>query len=203
MNKLRYLSQGFALLILWMGFTLSAFAEEPLDLVKRVTNQVLTELRTHRGELRAHPEQIYNIAERYIVPHVDFTEMGRWIAGRNAWAKASSAQRQAFIQAFKTMLVRTYATSLLEYSDQDIEFAPMKSTGKQRVQIMSYVNQTGRSPIRIDYRLLNEGGKWYLYDMIIEGVSLLKGYQAQFSDLIHREGLDAATDSIKTHHGNP
>jgi len=195
------LKRSLMILGLCLAFatTATALAEEPVALVKRVSEQVLAQLRTHHAELEAKPNRIYGVAEQYIVPHVDFAEMGRWIAGRNAWAKASEADQKAFIQAFKTLVVRSYATSLLEYRDQTLEFRPMNAAGKSRVQVQSFVNQEGRSPLRIDYRLISEGGQWLLYDIVIQGVSLLKGYQAQFSDLIRQQGLSAATARIQSH----
>jgi len=199
LNFRHWFKQSLMTLGLCLAFSAVAWAEEPVDLVKRVSEQVLAQLRAHHAELEANPNRIYNVAEQYIVPHVDFAEMGRWIAGRNAWAKSSEADQKVFIQAFKTLVVRSYATSLLEYRDQTLEFRPVNAAGKSRVQVQSFIKQEGRSPLRIDYRLILEGGQWFLYDIVIEGVSLLKGYQAQFSDLIRREGLNAATRRIQAH----
>jgi len=198
-RKRRWGLSILALLGLWLALAVPAWAEEPTALVKRVSEQVLTQLRNHRDELNAHPNRIYAVAEQYVIPHVDFAEMGRWIAGRNGWAKSSEEEQKAFIKEFKTMVVRSYATSLLEYTDQTIEYRPVNAAGKQRVQVESFVTQEGRSPLRIDYRLLAEGENWFLYDIVIQGVSLLKGYQAQFTDLIRQQGLGAATKRIREH----
>lgn len=180
----------------------NAYAEEPVAMLRGVTDRVLAQLRSHQGELKAHPDRIYGIAEHLIVPHVDFEEMGRWIAGRNAWSKSSGAEQSAFISAFRNLVVRTYATSLLQYTDQEIEFMPPKGgSAKERIQVASFIREEGKAPIRIDYRLVQHGGTWMLYDIVIEGVSLLKGYQAQFTDVIRQSGLSAATNKIR-HHNN-
>jgi phospholipid transport system substrate-binding protein len=177
-----------------------AWAQEPVPMLKGVTDAVLTQLRTHRSELKSHPNRIYNIAEHLIIPHVDFVEMGRWIAGRNAWNKASEAEQNAFIAAFKNLVVRTYATSLLQYTDQTVEFMPLKSgTDRERLQVTSYIKGGDRGPIKIDYRLIKHEDKWLVYDIIIEGVSLLKGYQAQFSQDVRQQGLSYVTRKIQGH----
>jgi phospholipid transport system substrate-binding protein len=169
-------------------------------MLKGVTDAVLTQLRSHQSELKTHPDRIYGIAEHLIIPHVDFVEMGRWIAGRNAWKKASESEQADFIAAFKTLVVRTYATSLLQYTDQTVEFMPLKSTTeKERLQVTSYINGGEKGPIKMDYRLIKEGDNWLVYDIIIEGVSLLKGYQAQFSQDVRQQGLNYVTRKIKTH----
>lgn len=186
--------------VLWILLPLNmVIAEEPVPMLKGVTHAVLSQLRAHRSELKAHPDRIYRIAEHLIIPHVDFIEMGRWIAGRNAWSKASESEQAAFISAFKTLVVRTYATSLLQYTDQTVEFMPAKASAKERMQVSSYIRGGDKGPIKIDYRLIKQEEKWLVYDIVIEGVSLLKGYQAQFSDLARQQGLGAVTQRIKGH----
>jgi phospholipid transport system substrate-binding protein len=187
-------------LFLLLPLGAASATQEPIAMLKGVTDSVLAQLRSHQGELKAHPDRIYSIAEHLIIPHVDFIEMGRWIAGRNAWKKATEPDQQAFIAAFKTLVVRTYATSLLQYTDQTVEFMPLKSsTEKERLQVTSYVNGGDRGPIKMDYRLIKQEDNWLVYDIIIEGVSLLKGYQAQFSADVRQQGLNYVTRKIKAH----
>lgn len=177
----------------------AAHAEEPIAMLTRVTDAVLAQLKTHRAELKANPGRIYSIAEKDIVPHVDFIEMGKWIVGRNAWGKASSSEQQDFIVAFKTLVVRTYATSLLGYTNQTVEFLPIRGAQKDRIQVSSYIKSDGRSPVKIDYRLLKSGDSWKVYDIVIEGVSLLKSYQAQFSTDARQHGISHVTARIERH----
>jgi phospholipid transport system substrate-binding protein len=193
----------FCVLCLLLPFNTVVHAEQaPIEMLKGVTDAVLGQLRAHQSELKTHPDRIYGIAEHLIIPHVDFVEMGRWIAGRNAWKKASESDQEAFIAAFKNLVVRTYATSLLQYTDQTVEFMPLKSsTEKERIQVTSFINGGDRGPIKIDYRLIKQESNWLVYDIIIEGVSLLKGYQAQFSADIRQQGLNYVTRKIKEHNG--
>mgnify|MGYP001077288658 CR=1 FL=1 len=198
-NKRKW-ARWLCALCLLLPLSAAYAAQEPVAMLKGVTDSVLAQLRSHQGELKSHPDRIYGIAEHLIIPHVDFVEMGRWIAGRNAWKKASESDQAAFIAAFKTLVVRTYATSLLQYTNQTVEFIPLKSTeGKERLQVTSYVNGGDRGQIKMDYRLIKQADNWLVYDIIIEGVSLLKGYQAQFSEDVRQQGLNYVTRKIKSH----
>jgi phospholipid transport system substrate-binding protein len=199
MNKGKW-AQWLCVLFLLLPLNVAQAGQEPITMLKGVTDSVLAQLRSHQGELKTHPDRIYGIAEHLIIPHVDFVEMGRWIAGRNAWKKASESDQSDFIAAFKTLVVRTYATSLLQYTDQTVEFMPLKSTTeKARLQVTSYVNGGDKGQIKMDYRLIKQGDNWLVYDIIIEGVSLLKGYQAQFSEDVRQQGLNYVTHKIKAH----
>lgn len=186
--------------LLWVT-TSVAFAEEPLPMLEGVTSKVMSELKKHREEIHQDPEKLYALVDHLILPHVDFVEMARWVVGRNAWKKASPETQQEFIKAFKDMVVRSYARSLLEYTDQEVEFLPLReaSANQERVQISSLIKD-GSQVTHMNYYVLNEGGSWRVYDIIIEGVSLIQGYRAQFADDIREGGVSQAVKTMQRHH---
>lgn len=199
----------FNLSIFFLGLIVSlvavkpVFAEEdPLRMLQNVTTQVMAELKSHREELRRHPDKIYTLVDHLIVPHVDFSEMARWVVGRNAWKTASAAVKQEFINEFKTMVIRSYARSLLEYTDQRIEFLPLREAikDKTRLEILSLIKGEGKEPVRMDYRLLHEEDKtWQVYDIVIEGVSLMQGYRAQFEEDVKKGGMKSVIEKMRNH----
>lgn len=175
-------------------------ASAPVQMLEGVTNQVMKELKENRDTLREDPSKLYNLVHSFILPHADFAEMGRWVVGRNAWQNANAETQQKFIQEFKTLVVRSYAGALLAYADQQVEFLPSKDPGnKTRVQISTLVKDGVQKPLHLDYRLLKEGNEWKVYDIIIEGVSLMGGYRAQFAQEAKEGGLEAVTNKIRQH----
>src|SRR5688500_15524880 len=100
--------------------------EDPITMLRGVTDRVMQALRSHRREIRNHPNQLYVLVDDLILPYVDFSEMAKWVVGRNAWKAANEEDKKEFIGEFKTMVVRSYARSLLEYTDQTIEFLPLR-----------------------------------------------------------------------------
>ncbi len=175
-------------------------AEDPVVMLKEVTSNVLNALSEHERRDPDNLKGIYSLVDRYILPHVDFDEMSLWVAGRTVWGKASDKTREEFVDAFKVLVVRTYATALNNYTNEKVVFGTQTiDPAKQRIQISSTVVRQGKDSVKLDYRLVKHEDKWYVYDVIIEGVSILQGFQAQFSDQIRQDGLQKVIAQIQEH----
>jgi phospholipid transport system substrate-binding protein len=178
----------------------ASFADEdPIGMLKGVSSKVMSELRNHKEVLKNNPSRLYGMVNQLIIPHADFNEMARWVVGRNAWNAASASNQQALVSELKTMVINTYARSLLNYSDETIEFLPIRGgyAGKERIQVSSIVR--GKNNLRLDYRLIQESGNWKVYDILVEGVSLIQGYRAQFAETAQRGGVEAVLDKMRKH----
>ncbi len=171
--------------------------DDPQVLVQSVAEQVLAELKKDEADLEAHPDHINDIVDRYIIPHVDFQRMARWVLGKY-WRRATPGQRKRFVEEFKRLLVRTYATSLLEYTDQTLTFLPFRGDpARGDVTVRSQIDQPGGFPIPIDYKLhRNKDGRWLIYDIAIDGVSLVSNYRSSFAREIARKGIDGLIETL-------
>ena len=172
-------------------------SDDPQALVQSVAEQVLAELKKDEADLEAHPDHINAIVDRYIIPHVDFQRMARWVLGKY-WRRATPAQKQRFVEEFKRLLVRTYATSLLEYTDQTLTFLPFRGDpARGDVTVRSQIEQPGGFPIPIDYKLhRGKDGRWLIYDIVIDGVSLVSNYRSSFAREIARKGIDGLIETL-------
>lgn len=190
-----------ALLCIAGSFSVFSATQDPISMLKSVTDNVMRELRTHRQEVKNNTSKLYALVDHLILPHVDFSEMARWVVGRNAWKSADNATQNAFIAEFKTMVVRSYARSLLEYTDQKIEFLPLRGAigDKQRIQVLSLIKESGKEDVHMNYNLIRAGDDWKVYDIIVEGISLMKGYREQFADDIRQGGLAAVIERMHKH----
>ena len=172
--------------------------QDPIKMLQDVTSNVLQALKQNKA-----PEsnkEIYSVVDKFVIPYVDFNEMSEWVAGRNIWRTASDKTRQEFISAFKILTVRTYATALNSYTNEKVEFGKQNlDLSKARIQVSSTIVRTGKENIKLNYRLVKHNDKWFVYDVIIEGVSILQGFQAQFSDKIRQQGLQVVTEQIQEH----
>ncbi len=196
----------YLLIIMLFSFNTVVLAQEQPDvMLQRVTHEMISALRQNDKALQQHPEKIYDIIETILVPHVDWMAMSRWVVGRNAWQTASNQSKQRFVKEFKELLIRTYAGTLRSYNNQTIDYLPIRGgiQGKPRVQVGSLIKEPGREPIRVSYRLVNKGSNWQVYDITIEGVSLLKGFQSQFATEIQQNGLDKLSDHLREHNEKP
>lgn len=180
-------------LIMAMGLLASPSlwaAQSPQDLVQQTAEQMLNKLRTERQVIEQHPGRIYELVNEIVLPHFDFERMSNWVLGKY-WRTATPAQRDRFTQEFRTLLVRTYAKSLSEYTDNKITYLPMRGGPQQsEVKVRTEVEQPGGFPIPIDYDLYRKGDDWKVYDVTIDGVSLVTNYRTTFANQIREDGLD-------------
>ena len=193
----------FTLSFLYCAVSLAK--EAPDDLLKRVTHELISELREQDKDTRQNNQTIYVIIDKVLVPHVDWHAMSQWVVGRQAWEKATPKQKERFSSEFKDLLIRTYASTLKAYNNQTIEYMPIRGglDGKTRVQVASRIREPGREPIKVTYRLIDKGDNWQVYDISIEGISLLKGFQSQFAEDIQHRGIDALTLRLHQHNEKP
>ena len=186
-------------MLISLGSTYAA-QPDPIKLMQAITTKVQTEIKKNRATIDKDPTFTYKIIDRVVLPHVDFVEMAKWIAGKTAWNAASPKEQEAFIKEFKILVVRTYSSSLNKYNNEKVEFFPLqKSASNIRIQVSSKIIREGKEDISVDYRLIADNDDWKLYDIVIEGVSILKGFQAQFSEQIRNHGLSTVVNKIKLH----
>ncbi|MBK1701210.1 MlaC/ttg2D family ABC transporter substrate-binding protein [Thiococcus pfennigii] len=178
-----------ATLFLASGVAHAASPGSATALVKDTSERMLEVLEARRGEIEESPQRIYRYVETIVLPHFDFERITRSAVGRH-WQQASAGQRQALTEGFRQVLVRTYARALLGYSGQTIHYLPEKALAADRVTVATEVRNPGGTTIRIDYRLYSAGGRWKVYDVVVDNVSLVANYRGSFSSLIRSDGLD-------------
>ncbi len=173
-----------------------AWAEiSPQALVQQTSEKILTELKNEQGQPQE-PGRIYALVDEILLPHFDFEYMSQMVLAKY-WRRASQEERVAFVAEFRNLLVRTYAKSLDQYVDQEIVFLPFRA-GKDKLQatVKTEVEQAGSFPIPIDYRLHYKQGSWLLFDVLIDGVSLVTNYRSSFAKAIRKDGLQNLIDSL-------
>lgn len=168
---------------------LQAAAEDAQQLVVDTATRVLERLRQDREKLLAEPDRIYPLVEDLVLPHFDFERMSIWVLGKN-WRLADKQQQRQFVEQFRTLLVRTYAKALLEYTDQSINYLPFHAEADaRRVIVRTEVAQAGGVNIPINYSMfLNH--EWKVFDISVDGVSLVTNYRSTFASEIRQGGID-------------
>jgi phospholipid transport system substrate-binding protein len=185
-------------LIVFLFIGQAAFAaSSPMNLMEQVTQQTLGALKENQASLRTNPKVVYGIIYRILLPHVDMQEMSRAVLGKQVWMRASLSEKQKFVGQFKLLLVRTYSSALAAYKNETVKFMPLRGHDNSgRVQVDSMILQQGGPSIPVSYRLVLKGGQWKLYDLIVDGVSLVESYRAQFADAISQNGLSSVINQL-------
>ena len=184
----KYLIKLFLLIIFFSFNSIAALGPE--ELVKKTAEDVIFAIKADQEIQKGNKDKIYQLAEEKILPNFDFEKVARLVLGR-AWRSASDDQKQRFIIEFRTLLLKTYAVALSKYKNQKIEFKPTRMSDSDEIVIVkSEIIQSVAQPIRVNYALSKSTGKWLVFDIVIEGVSLVTNYRSQFSSVIKKNGMD-------------
>ncbi|HQZ46318.1 MAG TPA: ABC transporter substrate-binding protein, partial [Usitatibacteraceae bacterium] len=158
--------------------------------------EVLAIIKSDKDLQGGNQTRILDLVEEKVLPHFDFPRMTRLAMGRN-WSKASDSQKEALVSEFRTLLVRTYSTSLSQYRNQTIDVKAAKfAAGDQDTVVRTVVNQPGGQPIPIDYGMERSDKGWKVYDVVVDGVSLVTTYRSSFHDQIQRSGVDGLLKTL-------
>lgn len=175
------------------GAVLAAVAE-PDVLVRDTTEEILKRIKTNKDAYSADNKKLYAMVDELVVPHFDFRAMSKLVLGQN-WRNATEPQRDAFTKEFRDLLVRTYSTALLKYTNEEIIYLPYRGplterTAEIRVEVKS---TAGARNVPLAYSFFRREAKeaWKVYDVTIDGVSLVTSFKTTYAERVQRSGLDA------------
>ena len=172
-------------------------AMSPQELVVDTSQKTITRLKAEKETIKKDPGRLYDLVNDTVIPHFDFERASRWVLGKY-WRKASAEQQKRFVEEFKNLLVRTYATSLADYADQKLTYLPFRDKeDAEEVTVRSEVDQPGGFPIPINYRLHKKNGAWKVFDVVIDGISLVSNYRTSFAKEIREANIEALIKKLE------
>lgn len=197
----------FYFFILLFTFSLNSYAyaqsnqSDPVALLQFIANNMIKNLRENKATLKTKPQLVYSLARKYVVPYADLPEMSRQVLPPTIWNNASSAQRMQFQKEFTMLLIRTYASALTSYKDQVVQFFPVRGgyQGQRMVEVSSEIKSTENPSIHVTYRLIRAGSVWRLFDMSVEGVSLIESFRSQFADILSSGNMNDLLNRLANH----
>jgi phospholipid transport system substrate-binding protein len=164
-----------------------ANAMEPNELIKKTTEQLLSEFTANRSAYEADLNSLYQMVNRIAIPHFDFDRMTKIVLGRH-YSDATEEQRQQFTEEFKTLLVRTYSQALFQYSDEKINYVPAVPF-RDGMMVLEEIEVGAAVPVRLEYYLTKNDSGWKVYDVRIDGISLVTTFRNSYNTIISRKGL--------------
>jgi len=192
------------LLLALLPLLAQAQAVAPDVLVKTITDEVTTTLKKDKDIQAGDTKKAGALIEAKIVPHFNFVRMARIAVGRN-WRSATPEQQKELTSEFKTLLVRTYSSALVNYRDQQIDYKPLRAKPEDNeVTVKSDVTQSGSSqPVSIDYEMEKTDNGWKIYDVKVGGVSLVTTYRDTFASEVREHGIDGLIKSLAAKNREP
>ncbi len=174
---------------------LQGYAATPKATVETAVNGLLQTLGSSDFKTKAKDEKIAIISKQ-IDPFFDFKALSRRTLGRE-WKKMSAEQQTEFVDLFKKLLQGVYADRLLAYSDQKVLYGKETMLKKGRAEVQSFLQTSDGKKIPLFYRLTNRSGEWKVYDVIIEGVSMVKNYRTQFRQILSKDSPDKLLEILR------
>lgn len=185
-------------LLLAPGAQAAITQEDPEQMVLQLSETIVKALNEQRAELEGNPAKIKAFAEEFVLPYVDTPKMARYVMGRY-WRTTTPAQQQAFMDEFTTTLLRSYSQSLLKLNINSVTVQPKVEEKPGRVTVSSEVTQADGNKSNVVYRayLDDKTQKWMVYDVMVEGISLLLNYRKTYDSEFSKVGVDGVISSMR------
>jgi phospholipid transport system substrate-binding protein len=179
-----------------LALSVGAQDMKPDELVKKVTDDVMAAIKSDKQLAAGDKQKALKLAEEKIIPHVDFEEATRLAVGRS-WRQASPEQRKQLVTEFRRMLVRTYSNAISAYQGQTMKVMPLHmKEGDTDVTVRNQYIRPGAKPVQLDYQMHKVGSEWKIYDIVVEGVSLVLTYRSEFDAVVKQDGIDGLVKRI-------
>jgi phospholipid transport system substrate-binding protein len=173
--------------------------DDPYKMVESLSNKVVAELNARREVLEKDPVQVKVFADAYILPYIDTEKMARYVMGKY-WRTATEKQKTDFVNAFTNTMIRSYSQSLLKLRIESVNVEKTIEEKPGRVTVASSVLQSDGNKSDVIYRvyLNKKTKKWMLYDVVVEGVSMLLSYRKAYGSEISKKGLDTVITEMQS-----
>jgi phospholipid transport system substrate-binding protein len=181
---------------LWAAQSPASEALAPDVLAKSVTDEVLAIVRADKDIQAGNQRKVHDLVESRVVPHFNFVRMTQLAMGRN-WRNAKADQQRRLVEEFRQLLVRTYTSAFTQYRNQTVEYRrPRMAAGDTDVVVQSLIKQPSGQPVAVDYAMEKTGNGWKVYNVKIEGVSLVENYRNTFNTEVQKSGIDGLIKSL-------
>ncbi len=168
----------------------------PDVLVRNTAQDVLEVVKADKSIQSGNQKKLLDLVEAKVLPHFDFERMTRLTAGK-AWRTATPEQRTALVNEFRTLLVRTYTAAFSRYQDQSVDVKPLRmQPGDDEVTVRTLIVKPGQPSIAVDYEMEKTDSGWKVFDLSVEGASLISTYRGTFAEQIQQGGFDGLIKNL-------
>ena len=179
----------------------------PLEVLKTASDQMFVELNANREVFSNNPAKVQALIEKILLPHIDIIASSKWVLAKH-WRTASKEQKIQFIRQFRNLLLRFYSTALAEYLGDKkgekldpamVKFKRLRAAPEDtEVTVRSDVTPTSGKPIPVNYHMHLTKKGWKVYDVSVEGISVITTYRTSFGSEIVTNGLDSLITSLSS-----
>lgn len=191
----KYLLQIIAILFLIFTLTIPARADGPMERIKETTDKIIAILSDPDLKAPDKAEEKRRRLRQVVDERFDWEEFSRRTLGKH-WRKRTEEEKREFIPLFGKLVERTYMDKVEDYSGEKVVYVSERTKAKYGL-VKAKVLTNDRREIDVDYRLKNKRNDWYVYDVVVVGVSLVKSYRVQFNDIIMQSSYEELVKRLK------
>jgi len=188
---------------LWVGVLLACVSlevwadmPEPEALIRNTVEEVLTIVKRDKDIQAGNKKKVDELVDAKVLPHFNFTRMTKLAVGKN-WRSATPEQKKVLEIEFRNLLVRTYTSAFTTYRDGKVAVKPVKMpNGATEVTVKTMIENKGKQPIPVNYDMEKTTDGWKVYDLLIDGVSLVTNYRGTFAEQIQQSGIDGLIKTL-------
>lgn len=190
-----YFCRKMAAFLLVLGLAVPVWAGEPTDQIKETTDKILSIVKDPSLKNPAKEKEKRRLIRKAVDERFDWEEMARRSLGR-FWAQRTPEEKKEFVQLFSDLVERTYMSKVEDYSGEKVRYDGETTDGDYTAVKVTIVTQKSKD-IPVQYRVHKEGDKWLVYDVSIEGVSLVNNYRTQFSSIMQQSSYENLVKRLK------
>ena len=175
--------------------------EDPASIIKAATDELFAATNANREVIEQDGGFARQLVRTILTPRFDLERTCRWVLGKH-WRAATPSQREVLIEQFRTLLVGTYARAVTQLASLELEYLPVRhAEGSNSATVRIHVSKDGISPVLVAYRLYNGDEGWKIFDVMVDGVSLVTTYRASFLAEISAGGIEGLIGRLDEKNG--
>ena len=184
-------------IVVLLSLNVANSSERPDDFLKESVKEVSLLVSQNKDRFEQDETYLRMKMNEVVMPKLDITLMSKIILGKKIWTQMENSQKDDFIDAFKYKMTSTYMKSITVFDGEKIEFLPYKPGKKDNLAFVKSKYIMASGDIEVNYRLIRKDDGWKVYDIIFDGISLMKNYRTDFRQHVNKSGVESLIDNLR------
>ena len=184
-------------IVVLLSLNVANSSERPDDFLKESVKEVSLLVSQNKDRFEQDETFLRMKMNEVVMPKLDITLMSKIILGKKIWTQMENSQKDDFIDAFKYKMTSTYMKSITVFDGEKIEFLPYKPGKKDNLAFVKSKYIMASGDIEVNYRLIRKDEGWKVYDIIFDGISLMKNYRTDFRQHVNKSGVESLIDNLR------
>ena len=187
-----------SILLAFLLTTNIAFSSDTPDgFLKDSVEEISLLLSKYKDRFETDEEFLRDKMNSSVMPKLDIKLMSKIILGKKIWTEMSESQKDDFVEAFQYRMTSTYMKSITAFDGEKVVFLPYEPGKRENIAYVKSKYLIPGGDIAVDYRLIKKSEEWKVYDIIFDGISLMKNYRADFREHVSQNGIESLITSLR------